>query len=49
MVFDGIDEMKQKMENMHRELLQLISTLSDGTLSDTSSLVCMPRVPRHLS
>ncbi|KAJ7828411.1 hypothetical protein B0H13DRAFT_1917100 [Mycena leptocephala] len=39
MVFDGIDEMKQKMENMHRKLLQLISTLSGGTLSDTSSLV----------
>ncbi|KAJ7791134.1 hypothetical protein B0H14DRAFT_3567829 [Mycena olivaceomarginata] len=36
--FNNINETKQKTENMHHELLELISTLSDGTLSDRSSL-----------
>ncbi|KAJ7810219.1 hypothetical protein B0H14DRAFT_2607507 [Mycena olivaceomarginata] len=35
--FKSIDEMKQKTEKMQHELLELISTLSDGTLSDGSS------------
>ncbi|KAJ7939814.1 hypothetical protein B0H13DRAFT_1850578 [Mycena leptocephala] len=37
--FQTINEMKQKTDNMHNELLELISTFSDGTLSDTSSSV----------
>jgi hypothetical protein len=32
--------MRQKTENMQNDLLELISTLSDGTLSDGSSSVC---------
>jgi hypothetical protein len=39
--FRSIDEMKQKTENMHHELLELISSLSDDTSLDRSSLVCV--------
>ncbi|KAJ7889983.1 hypothetical protein B0H13DRAFT_1887836 [Mycena leptocephala] len=38
MTFNSMDEMKQKTKDMHNELLELISMLSDDT-SDTSSLV----------
>ncbi|KAJ7861934.1 hypothetical protein B0H13DRAFT_1726276 [Mycena leptocephala] len=38
-VFNSVDEMKQKTENMYNELLELISTLSDGTLTDRSSSI----------
>jgi hypothetical protein len=38
--FKTIDEMQQETENMHNEVLELIATLSDGTLSDRSSSVC---------
>ena len=40
MAFNSIIEMKQKTEKMHNELLELISKLSDSTLSDKSSSVC---------
>jgi hypothetical protein len=36
----NINEMKKKAASMHTELLELISTLSDGTVSDKSSSVC---------
>ncbi|KAJ7805482.1 hypothetical protein B0H13DRAFT_1930165 [Mycena leptocephala] len=36
--FNTIDEMKEKTVNMHNELLELIATLSNGTLSDRSSV-----------
>jgi hypothetical protein len=32
--------MKNHSEALHKELLELISTLSDGTISDRSSLAC---------
>ncbi|KAJ7831781.1 hypothetical protein B0H14DRAFT_3713155 [Mycena olivaceomarginata] len=35
----NINEMKKKAASMHTELLELISTLSDGTVSDKSSSV----------
>ncbi|KAJ7348385.1 hypothetical protein DFH08DRAFT_1000134 [Mycena albidolilacea] len=38
-MFDSINNMKAKAEVMHKELLELISTLSDGTVSDRSSSV----------
>ncbi|KAF8217562.1 hypothetical protein K438DRAFT_2037048 [Mycena galopus ATCC 62051] len=38
-LFNSIDEMKKTTEMMHKQLLELISTLSEGTTSDTSSLV----------
>ncbi|KAJ7869419.1 hypothetical protein B0H13DRAFT_1896660 [Mycena leptocephala] len=38
-VLDSIHEMKNKTEIMHREILELISTLSDGTASDRSSSI----------
>ncbi|KAJ6556232.1 P-loop containing nucleoside triphosphate hydrolase protein [Mycena capillaripes] len=38
-VFDSLDEMKNKTETMHREILELISTLSDGSISDQSSSI----------
>ncbi|KAF7332974.1 ATPase-AAA-core domain-containing protein [Mycena venus] len=37
-VLDSVDEMKSKTETMHREILELISTLSDGTVSESSSM-----------
>ncbi|KAJ7463812.1 hypothetical protein B0H11DRAFT_2052268 [Mycena galericulata] len=36
-LFGNITEMQKKTEQMHGELLELISTLSDGTFSDRSS------------
>ncbi|KAJ7787104.1 hypothetical protein B0H14DRAFT_3163428 [Mycena olivaceomarginata] len=36
---DNVGEMKQRTESMHNELLELISKLSDGTVSDRSSSV----------
>ncbi|KAJ7493526.1 hypothetical protein FB451DRAFT_1490663 [Mycena latifolia] len=36
-VFNDIIEMKKTAENTHNELLEMISSLSDGTLSDRSS------------
>jgi hypothetical protein len=47
-VLNGIDEMKKKTQNMHNELFELISSLSDGT-SDRSASVCTPYVPQNLS
>ncbi|KAJ7185149.1 hypothetical protein GGX14DRAFT_409305 [Mycena pura] len=38
-VFGNIIEMQRKAEHMHKELLELISTLSDGTTSDRSSSI----------
>jgi hypothetical protein len=38
-LFGNIAEMQKKAEGIHKELLELISTLSDGTTSDTSSSV----------
>jgi hypothetical protein len=38
-LFGNISEMQKKSERMHKELLELISTLSDGTISDHSSSV----------
>ncbi|KAJ7466976.1 hypothetical protein FB451DRAFT_1178233 [Mycena latifolia] len=38
-VFNDIIEMKKTAENTHKELLEMISSLSDGTLSDRSSSV----------
>ncbi|KAJ6538336.1 hypothetical protein DFH09DRAFT_1283405 [Mycena vulgaris] len=38
-MFDTINDMKKKTEDMHTELLELIFTLSDGTDSDISSSV----------
>jgi hypothetical protein len=38
---NSINEMKQKTVNMHNEVLELIATLSDSTLSDRSSSVCV--------
>jgi hypothetical protein len=46
--FNSVVEMKQKTENMHNELLELIATLSDGTISDRCSSVCTPYVPQPL-
>ncbi|KAJ6486261.1 hypothetical protein DFH09DRAFT_1291617 [Mycena vulgaris] len=36
-IFGNIREMQKKSEAMHKELLELISTMSDGTISDMSS------------
>ncbi|KAJ7159738.1 hypothetical protein C8R46DRAFT_1039009 [Mycena filopes] len=36
---DNIEEMKLEVENMHQEVLELIPGLSDGPLSDVSSLI----------
>ncbi|KAJ7499964.1 hypothetical protein FB451DRAFT_48371 [Mycena latifolia] len=38
-MFNTIDEMKKNTEKMHFELLELISSLSDGTISDRSSSI----------
>ncbi|KAJ7508971.1 hypothetical protein B0H11DRAFT_1901742 [Mycena galericulata] len=38
-LFGTITEMQKKTEQMHWELLELISTLSEGTLSDRSSSI----------
>ncbi|KAJ7142990.1 hypothetical protein C8R44DRAFT_846699 [Mycena epipterygia] len=38
-LFADISSMKERTENMHKELLELISNLSDGSISDTSSFV----------
>ncbi|KAJ7354283.1 hypothetical protein DFH08DRAFT_984664 [Mycena albidolilacea] len=38
-IFSSIDEMKKTTEIMHRQLLELISTLSEGSISDRSSSV----------
>ncbi|KAF8167063.1 hypothetical protein K438DRAFT_1774801 [Mycena galopus ATCC 62051] len=35
-IFRNISEMQKKADNMHKELLELVSTLSDGTTSDSS-------------
>ncbi|KAJ7113031.1 hypothetical protein C8R44DRAFT_741372 [Mycena epipterygia] len=35
--FDNITEMERKMEGMLKDLLELISTLSDGTITDSST------------
>ncbi|KAJ7927018.1 P-loop containing nucleoside triphosphate hydrolase protein [Mycena leptocephala] len=51
--FTGIVDMKQKTENMHNELLELISTLSDGTSDDRSSSLklfsMLPSKPKILN
>ncbi|KAJ7815133.1 hypothetical protein B0H13DRAFT_1924375 [Mycena leptocephala] len=39
MTFNSIHEIQQKTDNMHTKLLELIETLSDGTLTDTLSSV----------
>ncbi|KAJ7896529.1 hypothetical protein B0H13DRAFT_2338377 [Mycena leptocephala] len=44
-VLNSIEEMRQKTENMQNDLLELISTLSDGTLSDGSSSVYLGSNP----
>ncbi|KAJ7088929.1 P-loop containing nucleoside triphosphate hydrolase protein [Mycena epipterygia] len=38
-MFNSISEMKRQTETMHKELLELISTFSDGTISDRSSSI----------
>ncbi|KAJ6561199.1 hypothetical protein DFH09DRAFT_1279421 [Mycena vulgaris] len=38
---ESIDEMKRKTESIHKELLELIATLSDGTASDRSLSICL--------
>jgi hypothetical protein len=38
-IFNNLDEMKKASEGMHKQLLELISTLSDGSISDKSSSV----------
>ncbi|KAJ7459373.1 P-loop containing nucleoside triphosphate hydrolase protein [Mycena latifolia] len=38
-IFNSIAEMQKRAENMHQELLELITTLSDGTMSDRSSSI----------
>jgi hypothetical protein len=43
MVLYNIDEMNENIDNMHHELLELVVTLSDGTISDRSSSVCALR------
>ncbi|KAJ7232656.1 hypothetical protein B0H12DRAFT_189513 [Mycena haematopus] len=38
-IFSGIDELKKTTEITHMQLLELISTLSDGSISDRTSSV----------
>ncbi|KAJ6483998.1 hypothetical protein C8R45DRAFT_999907 [Mycena sanguinolenta] len=38
-ILNSIDEMKRTTETMHRQLLELISTLSDGSISDRTPSV----------
>ncbi|KAJ7478196.1 hypothetical protein FB451DRAFT_182425 [Mycena latifolia] len=38
-VFNSISDLQNRTESLHNELLELISELSDGTLSDTTSSV----------
>ncbi|KAJ7452600.1 hypothetical protein FB451DRAFT_1100740 [Mycena latifolia] len=38
-IFSSITEMQKTAETMHQELLELITTLSDGTMSDRSSSI----------
>ncbi|KAJ7099789.1 hypothetical protein C8R44DRAFT_988610, partial [Mycena epipterygia] len=37
MIFDNVTEMRKRSYRMHEELMELISTLSDGTMSERSS------------
>ncbi|KAJ7480567.1 P-loop containing nucleoside triphosphate hydrolase protein, partial [Mycena latifolia] len=49
-LFNNIAEMKKTIESMHKELLELISSLSDGTTSDrTSSIYQYPNGSQHSS
>jgi hypothetical protein len=45
-LFNNIDEMTRDISRMHEEVLGLISTLSDGTISDRSSSVCLSFIPQ---
>lgn len=45
MVFNSITIMQNKIEAMHKDLLELISNLSDETMSEKSSFVCTPFYP----
>jgi hypothetical protein len=38
--FSSINEMKRNTEHLHKDLLEMISAVSDGTASDRSSSVC---------
>ncbi|KAJ7730924.1 hypothetical protein B0H14DRAFT_3616658, partial [Mycena olivaceomarginata] len=38
-VLSNVEEMKKAADTMHKELLELISTLSDATISETSSSI----------
>jgi uncharacterized protein (DUF4213/DUF364 family) len=40
-MFNSISEMKRHTETMHKDLLELISTFSDGTISERSCSVFM--------
>ena len=35
-----VAEMQKTVDNMHKELLEMISSISDGTNSDKASSVC---------
>lgn len=39
-VVSGVAGMQEKMQSMHKEILELISALSDDAASQQSSLVC---------
>ncbi|KAJ7135725.1 hypothetical protein C8R44DRAFT_848591 [Mycena epipterygia] len=39
MIFNSMVEMRDQAENMHKEMLELISTFSDGTISDRASSI----------
>ncbi|KAJ7479042.1 hypothetical protein FB451DRAFT_1450786, partial [Mycena latifolia] len=45
----NISKMQQEAERMHREVLELISTLSDGTTSDRSSSIYKSNGPQNSS
>jgi hypothetical protein len=40
-LLDNLAEMQKDTQNMHEELLELISNLSDATISDRASSVCL--------
>ncbi|KAF8151114.1 hypothetical protein K438DRAFT_1778887 [Mycena galopus ATCC 62051] len=45
-VLSNVEEMKKTADTMHKELLQLISTLSDATISERSSSMFQEGSPR---
>jgi hypothetical protein len=45
-LFNNIDEMNREISSMHEEVLGLISTLSDETISDRSLSVCLSFIPQ---